>query len=349
LQQTIKEAWDEVQNCTHLLGLLEDKMEIAEKKLNALERRLRKKENLVYEYIRKLHSNPDDDESSTEDGLQGVDDDTAILSAWSASAASSDTPPMAKKYYSRIGDVNIYRERIYNFESEHQRQRKMRQDQDPFGEPPSPPESEFLRRYFEERAILIKDYSMAKNEVQTLKEECRQSGLEVEEPNFPPEEAGDSLDHSQIYTREAGLSATPSHISFVRHGVDNTDTSASDLQDGEPKTRISDWLTDLQRFRHAGNDHWEEVNPGGREHPPIGPLSPSSEQRRSQVFFVDHERHPMEPSWWTEQAAEVFLALPNYQQLSVMPRAASRSSGSRRSIWQGDPPKGGRRYSDPTL
>jgi hypothetical protein len=111
------------------------------------------------------------------------------------SAALEQTDPLERKYYDRIGDVNILRERLLNLESEHQRKMFLRSNKAADGAQQNNlgSDAQFFESYISERASLIREYASAKRDVKLLQSNCREAGPAVEEPNFPPEISEDAL------------------------------------------------------------------------------------------------------------------------------------------------------------
>jgi hypothetical protein len=218
----------------------------------------------------------------------------------------------------------------------------------------------FFENHFNERKNLVRDYSIAKDEVQQLKVHCRALGFEIEEPNFPPEDEKDSLDHSKRYTRNIVKSGTTSNTGLVRHNLGNGDPSQSQFQgnnsssvlsqhqenDSRTSTKVQNWLNTL----HAG----ERPDPGQHEDP-VALASPSLDLASTYPAngsnlgsSLNLDLPSLNASFWTDREAEAFLPLPNHQMHNSSSRAASISTGSHISAWKGDAPRNGRRYSEPS-
>jgi hypothetical protein len=340
---SLQAAFADVTNSTYRLSHLEDHMQTLEKDLNDMERKLQTRENILYADMKRAQGGGTEYSSSAEEEVDD-DDEADILSVYSA--GTSDSHPLERQYYDRIGDVNIFRERLFNFESEHQRQRIIRKTREADGAQPMPPDGDFMESYIEARGALIQEYSMAKRDVQRLKELCRSLNLVVEEPNFPAEDEGDSLDRMLRYTREMSQSVAPSNPGRLRRSLDSPDIADFRIDDDEPKSRVHNWLIDLWKSRGSSGvkDNLDHVRNAAQDNGPsfkTNPRTAPGSIRNLQVPSTDVEE-------WTELQAAASVPLPNYQMLSSASRTPSISNESPRfDKWQGDIPLDRRRYSDP--
>ena len=125
------------------------------------------------------------DSDSEFDGWKPEDIASSNLSDFSS--ASEVTNTAEREYYDAIGEVNLFRERIYNFESEHQGKVYERDAKRKMGEALEPPDDKmFYERHLQERGVMILKYSAAKQHMEHLRSECLGLGLEIEEPDQAP-------------------------------------------------------------------------------------------------------------------------------------------------------------------
>jgi hypothetical protein len=118
------------------------------------------------------------------------------FSSRTASSSSVVEPAIVRDYYDQLGDVNLIRERLFNFESEHSRQLNLREARKAAQKPVPQPDAMFFQEYFINRKILVREYSKGKEKVERLRQECQRQKHHVEEPNIAPFAERDALDRS---------------------------------------------------------------------------------------------------------------------------------------------------------
>ena len=345
LNPSMRAAWEQVQRAAFRLSHLEEHIQTLERTLTVLERRLQAKENTVYEEMKKIYGMATEASSSDGPEAESLDGTLSV-----GTAASSQTHPLEREYYDRIGDVNIFRERLLNFESEHQRLRIMRDNQEAHSDQPLEPEDEFNEKYVETRSSLIQEYIMAKRDVQKLKEQCKGLQLDIEEPNFPAEVEGDSLDRMLRFTREISQSvaASGSNAGLLRRSLDSPDARRLQLHNDEPKDRLHNWLIDIWKVNTHGEVEDNMVHyRSAQENRPKLLAVPSPAYKTAPGSYLNLDGPSIDASKWTEGEAEAAVPFPNYNLLSSHSRAPSvdKEKDLPKSMWQGDAPR--RRYSDP--
>jgi hypothetical protein len=312
----LQDVWERLKRSTANLKKREETVQKLEKELKKKEGRLLAKEKQLYEEI---HKTRDDVRSSiaSEDAL--TDDSYVELSAYSGS--TDDENSLVHKYYDLMGDAKIFRERLFNFESEHQHQLSLREEQRQLGELPDPPDEIFYRAYFSERKALIQDLSTAKADMQQLKVQCELAGMSVEAPSLPPLDDADALDHSRRVPRRAIHYALPPDSYFGRL----TEGITLVFGDIDNQAFVGRWLNEVRQAK----------------------LPESSD------VFVPNTKHPTRSKaksneflHWTEREAEELLPLPDYGLLSTTASPGDLSDKGLQAFAHSDPPR--RRYSEPT-
>lgn len=115
-------------------------------------------------------------------------------SAISPSGSNVDTRMgLRDRLYSRIGDVRIYLERLYNFEYDLREELEQRDLIRASGQVVTTTDYQFFEQTSAERTRIQQDLEQAQVEVEELKEKCLQNGIEFEEPTF-------AEDHGQTET-----------------------------------------------------------------------------------------------------------------------------------------------------
>jgi hypothetical protein len=201
----LQQAWTKLVELTSVAQSREKQLEDAQKDLLSLENRLFMKEGEFYEKVRGLTR-----EALASDAAPT--DDFTTLSTSSASSVS--TVSVAHKYYSKVGDINLMRERIFNFDSEHRRDRMIRDVQRKEGQRLDPPNRVFLLNYFAQREAMIRTYLSAKDNMEELRQSCDRQGVKVQPPDLPP-----VLDHSQRFVENPlhHYSEQPAKENFHHH------------------------------------------------------------------------------------------------------------------------------------
>jgi hypothetical protein len=157
------------------------------------------------------------------------------------STTDSSQNPLVDRYYDRIGDIHLIRERMFNFEAEHRRQLAVRAALWKNQKSLEPPDPIFYERYFRKRGDFIREHFAANQEVQQLTSLCRERGLEIEDANLSPFNEAEALDRtfrdqkSISFVNTASLDGK-SNISIQR--------LAGDI---DTKARVAVWLSDVRK------------------------------------------------------------------------------------------------------
>jgi len=226
------------------------------------------------------------------------------------------------RYYDRIGDIHLLRERLFNFEAEHRRQVRVRDVIWKTERKLEPPDPEFLERYFQRRGELIREYSVANRDVQQLKLQCEQQGLEIEEPNLPSFDEANPLDQSR---RDE-----PNRKFVNARSVDGKPTVTTNrlAEEIDIKARVAVWRSDVPKE--------ELASPG------IAELSTPSIEKAFMETDVGHlKKFVVYPDYFPTQSTQD--AQDFNEQSNNLDRAASKHF----SAFQGDRPQ--RRYSEPHI
>jgi hypothetical protein len=304
-----------------------------------------------------------EERSPTESSESPEDGDVAEFPDW-GSHSSTETPPLARQYYSRIGDIHLNRERLFNFESDHTRQLYERKSRFDRGERLSISESVWCEHYIKERQELIQEYSEAKVDVDALKKRCLEYGLDIEMPNLPPSDHDDPLDHSNRWPRKAGRSATPSNIAMFRNdsGLQQSFVLQALMDRRSTHERVEEWRRGVLQAAQKTTFHnrWVNVIRKARANSFGDAMSDLS--LRSMSPSLTTKPPSSGAASWTDGEVEAHLMFPDYQQL-VSPHKASSESGlsvpghraeTHNLLQNGDVPEGAfigerinRRYTTP--
>jgi hypothetical protein len=320
-KEALRRDWELLQQSSNLFKSRGKRLRSAQHELQEWENQLLLKEGDLYEdYLKKFLGAMSSASSSEETETQHTDDFEAV----SAQSGSSETmEPVVQQYYDRIGDVNILRERMYNFEGDHRRLVLLRDAQRQEGLGIDPPEKEFYEVYFQKREFLVREYASTKDEMYRLRSECQNQGFHVEDPNLPS-----FLDQSYRIERSIVKYSAP-----VREGRFNPDVY---LLFGhlDNNVRVARWISDVRRATQDVSVDPPVVKVKATKHAEIKPVAPKS---------------PNETSSWTDVEVEDYIKLPYYGQLQPSEGDALEKDETEQVFEkiQGDPPQ--RRYSEPNL
>jgi hypothetical protein len=216
--------------------------------------------------------------------------------------------------------VNIYRERLFNFEMTHQQQIRSREEQRELGIACDMTDVEFYRRNFG-REVLTEDILNATKEMKTLKE-CDNVGVAVEEPETRPFAEHNALDHI-FRVRQANIhyQTSPDSAPFVM----SRDLTMLFL-DVDIKARVRHWLNDV--LRAIRMDPFDIVTPENKT------------SRSSSTTKLTRDVLTM----WTEREADSFLSFPDYGMLNTPEKPGVHAQGIEHFRFMADPPC--RRYSE---
>jgi hypothetical protein len=271
----LQEAWKYLQHLTSDAKSRERQLEDAQNDLLVLENKLFMKEGEFYGRLRDFTR-----EAFQSTGSAPTDDFTTLSTS---SASSASTVSVAHNYYNKVGDINLLRERLYNFDSEHSRKKYIREALRREGQRLVPPSRVFLQQYFDERKAIILDYIAAKEDMEVLRESCMRQGVEVQPPDLPP-----VLDLSQRINDPPDLSFTQG---FRRH-ISNYDSHTYT----HSQQRIDRWIGNVERSTNINPWHLS----GQTRKPPLDRASPISA--------------PEIPGW-TSQPIEDYPALSSYNRI----------------------------------
>jgi hypothetical protein len=188
-QQQLQDNWRELQNMSGHVKSREIGLESALQDLFQLENKLFLKEEKFYGRLQGISGAKTFSDSDEDEYFEETNHFTALSAP--SSSSSDTTHSVAHQYYSRVGDINLLRERIFNFESEHRRQKAIRDGQRSAGYRVQPSDKVFYRNFLDEKQAMVQEYIEAKQAMERLMDSCALQGVDVEPPNLPP-----FLDHS---------------------------------------------------------------------------------------------------------------------------------------------------------
>ena len=281
--RNLHEIWRQLKDIAEHVKIREMSLGTSLNDLFQLENKLATKEGKVYE---KLHSIVGGGKSDAED--DGEYFETEHFTAMSAPSATSSTssPSIAHIYYSHVGDMNLLKEEIFNFDSEHRRQEFIREAQSRAEQPVEPSDQVFFQNFLDGRAALVHQYISAKEKMEEIRDSCVRQGVKVQLPNLPP-----FLDHSFRIERSLRDYPGPYHEEKSRQDVSLRDERADN------RHRIAHWVwyTRVNKSIHLPEkDTWDSLSEN------TGP-------------------HTVE---WTDQLMENDLAFSRYDQL-VLPTSVT--------------------------
>jgi hypothetical protein len=306
-------AWERLQKSKDNLKIQEERVNKLEKEIQKRYGRLLTKETYLYDQMQGMRNGFRASHGSESES----DNASAPISAHSGSTVDMD--PRASRYYDRLGDVNIYRERLFNFEMTHQQQIRIRQEQKELGLAYEMTDVEFYKQQLRERKALTEDILNATKEMKRLKRECDEGGIDVEEPETPPFADNNALDH--LFRVQRGHLPYQIHPNSALVGQDPD--WAFLIRDGDIKARVGHWLTDVQKA--AETDFFDIATPESHT------ATTSSSTKLTKHVLTDKE-------------ADGLLAFPNYGMLNVPEETDSHVQRGGRLNFMADPPR--RRYSE---
>ncbi|KAK3082012.1 hypothetical protein LTS18_008154 [Coniosporium uncinatum] len=168
--------------------------------------------------------------------ISAVSDDASIYAPSSAALA-----PDLREYHHRVGDITIWKERLYNLQLHHRKNAILRDEIAGRGEQLVPPERAFREAFYTERESMIRQIHEAQRDARRLRTVCLDQGLGPE-GDMPFELQDEAFDQSAgvrgILDRSTGASneallAPSGPLRFL--SLDPTNVHK----------RIETWLTDL--------------------------------------------------------------------------------------------------------
>jgi hypothetical protein len=271
--ERLQDAWNRLTGLTRDAKTRERQLEDAQSDLLGLENKLFMKEGEFYGRLRGLTREP---LVSTTDAPT---DDFTTLS--SSSASSTSTVSVAHEYYNKVGDINLLKEHLFNFDSEHRRMKWIRDALRKEGQRLDPSSKVFEEQYFNQRKEMIRVYIKAKNEMEELMQSCARMGVEVAPPDLPA-----VLDNSQrVFTENEVEKGFHKHVSNL---------------DGHTHSqhRIELWVSEVQRSNH------------------INPFKSSVKANEPPIERASPTHSGSEIPGWTIRPVEDYPALSSYNRLA---------------------------------
>jgi hypothetical protein len=317
--QKLEEAWKQVQDTSGIVRSQE--IDLA-RTMNAwfdLDNTLAMREDTVYRKLDTLfrvgvpEHDDDDDEGYIETEHLGY------IPAPSTSS-SSTVRSIEHQYYNEVGEINLLKEKMFNFESEHRRQTFIREARRKTHQNVGPSDEGFDQQYLNDIEAMTRQFFLLKEKMEKLKEFCERQGIEVEDPNLPA-----FLDHSRRVGRSIHEQSGPHPGAKLKAVVSSRDTEA----DIARRTKIWAYNAALNKLVDLPeHETWDTLS-------------------------EDNGPHTMA---WADQQAEGDLAFLQDNDLVSAELVADDSALNEEktvpqtrisSVSQGDPPL--RRYSTPAL
>jgi hypothetical protein len=250
-EQSLHDAWRQLQHLSGHVKSRELGLGTALNQLFQLENKLYVKEEKFYEKLQIIAGAVFSDSDDDDDFLDDTDDFTAVSAPSTTSSAT--TRSIAHKYYGRVGDIHLLRERIFNFESEHRRQKAIREAQRNAGHRVQPPDKIFYKKFLDEKKDMVEEYVQAKAKMEELKESCARQGVEVQPPDLPP-----FLDHIFRVDRSVPETGNDDEEEEVR-----PERSLRYLRNLENDSRVAHWVTGILMSKPTettAKDNWETLS-----------------------------------------------------------------------------------------
>jgi hypothetical protein len=107
---------------------------------------------------------------------------SALQDAESATQTESESlPSLLEEYYDKAGDVNFEWDRLQELEAEHQIELRLRERDLEEGRHVVPSEETFMRKFFEERASIIRKLLQAKTDARGLRRQCEEHNCSIQD------------------------------------------------------------------------------------------------------------------------------------------------------------------------
>jgi len=202
-----------------------------ELKLNILEDRLLQEENTYYGTTIEQHSVPPIFHSVSFG--RGFMPEPAPPSPTSS---NEDKPELVRRYYERLNNANLLRDDLINFPADYQRAVDKRTARRMRGEIVKPSEWDFVKKYARKRKTKLRKFESARKDVLRLRQECIESGFEMDDLEIPP--------FDEEYCPDP-LTRIPE--SFIQHAssLDAGDQKRSDellVKDQDATGRVATWV-----------------------------------------------------------------------------------------------------------
>jgi hypothetical protein len=332
-------SWDDMQRVLGDMNDLQHICEKIEKRLEHMEQKLKQTEARYHAQLSKtVPTSPpfNTTPNHTVELLAGDSD--------SESTTESSHNPLVDRYYDRIGDIHLLRERMYNFEAEHRRQLAVRAVLWRNRQILEPPDPVFYERYFKRRGDFIREYSAASQEVEQLSLICQEQGLEIEDANLPPFSEAQALDRT-LRDQQS--------ISFVNPASADGNTSISIqrlAEDIDTKARIAVWLSDMRKeepeqLSHPLCSETDQIKSASS--PSISEVLDNPEPPQDLVSGQSPTSRPFASSS-PLQIMQTSNSDNGFNKLEEDNASTSITGSKKRfSDFQADPPR--RRYSEPFL
>jgi hypothetical protein len=168
------------------------------------------------------------------------DGDAASSSSEGASsrALSSEIPPVLERYYDRKGDEGIQKERLADLDYyyyEGLAQRELVADQ---GDPLEVSDEDFNTEYIMQRQNILTELDAATQDVQTLAEQCRKLGININRRRrLPPED-----DASLAPVDDIQIIPPPFVHGDMLQNIKTSQFAGQQSADAVPPSHVQDWL-----------------------------------------------------------------------------------------------------------
>jgi hypothetical protein len=238
LRQKLQETWSQMQDMSQHVKLREHGLGSSLHQLFELENRLAMKEKRVYQKF-DAHfglgaTNSDDEEEYFKtDNLGGE--------VAPSRASSATTCSIAHEYYNKVGEIQLLKEDLFNFDSEHRKQDYIRWTQRQNGLQVEPSDDLFYQKFIDDKAAMVRTYMSIVEKMEETRDNCHRQGVQVDEPNLPG-----FLDHT--FREEISLH----NRSEVQQDGKPDLATLQRKETADNLLRVENWADNIQVNRPAG-------------------------------------------------------------------------------------------------
>jgi hypothetical protein len=329
--QELQAALQESKERSEVLENLEEKLQQTTRGLNLKETELLQKEKRVYKRLSQITGVP-----------RRSKQPQPTLSTSSGSTANPQ-PRVARRYYDRVGEVKILRERIHNMQVTQRQDLATRQTQRDSGHVPKVSDSAFKELFYTKRAALVQELELANKDAVLLKLACQRQGIELEND-------AESVDNRNIIDETF---EDDHRILYDDDGPRSNRTRSlllGDLLSGkmDSTTKIRRWLSTItpipetaEPMLHGPNNiDSEEPTPPTAAHSSSQPVSPAERLDISLAIESQLDTNSLAKGHRQASSMEDFVSDGERSKVSGGPPTSSDRE------FAGDAPA--RRYSDPS-
>lgn len=167
--------------------------------------------------------------------------DQGVIESNTSSARSdseNETPSLVAEYYDRKGDIGVFQDRLGELEYNYHEglvRREMISDR---GDQLSISDSQYNKRYDEDRRDILNDLEQAERDTEDLGRRCQAAGHDILRQRKVS--SSDQSDHKQV-------AQTPPRMVFSTPLLQQPISASGHLEQQSSDNRVQDWLQSVQR------------------------------------------------------------------------------------------------------